>query len=130
MPNDNAIEVKGLTKSFKDLKVLDGVDLTVKRGTIFALLGPNGAGKTTTIRILTTLLRPDTGTASVDGHNVVKDPDKVRSVIGLTGQYAAVDEYLSGYENLVMMGRLYHLKRADVERRAKELLEQFDLVEA
>lgn len=127
---DNAIDIKNLTKSFKNVKVLDGLDLTVERGTILALLGPNGAGKTTTVRILSTLLRPDGGQVLVNGHNVAKDPNSVRASIGLTGQYAAVDEYLTAYENLEMMGRLYHLSAADSHRRAEELLGQFDLVEA
>ncbi len=128
--SDFAIEVKELTKSFKDLKVLDGVNLAVERGTMLALLGPNGAGKTTTIRILSTLLQPDGGQALVNGHNVVSEAQKVRESIGLTGQYAAVDEYLTGYENLEMMGRLYHLSVAETRKRSKELIEQFDLVDA
>ena len=127
---DNAIVVSELTKSFKKLKVLEGINLTVQRGTILALLGPNGAGKTTTIRILSTLLQPDGGTATINGFDVATDAHQVRQSIGLTGQYAAVDEYLTGVENLVMMGRLYHLSKADAKRRAQELLEQFDLVEA
>lgn len=127
---ENAIVLEGLTKSFKHGKVLDGLNLTVKRGTMLALLGPNGAGKTTTVRILSTLLKPDGGKVLVNGIDVAEDPHAVRSMIGLTGQYAAVDELLTGYENLQMMGRLYHLSPADAERRAKELLEQFDLVEA
>lgn len=127
---DNAIIIKNLTKSFKNVKVLDGIDLEVKRGTMLALLGPNGAGKTTTVRILSTLLRPDSGQASVNGYDVVDQPDQVRANIGLTGQYAAVDEYLTGVENLEMMGQLYHLSRNDSKIRAKELLEQFGLVEA
>lgn len=125
-----AIEVKDLIKSFKNLNVLNGINLSVERGTVFALLGPNGAGKTTTVRILSTLLQPDGGSAMVNGFDVVREPNKVRGVIGLTGQYAAVDEYLSAVENLEMMGRLYHLSKVDTQRRAKELLEQFDLVEA
>jgi ABC-2 type transport system ATP-binding protein len=125
-----AINVENLHKSFGKLKVLEGVDLQVNRGTIVALLGPNGAGKTTTVRILATLLRPDSGTATIEGYDVVKDADEVRSLIGLTGQYAAVDEYLTGRENLRMMGRLYHLSKADTVRRGEELLEQFDLVDA
>lgn len=128
--NDNAIEIRNLTKSFKKVQVLKGLNLNVRRGTILALLGPNGAGKTTTVRILSTLLRPDTGDVLVNGHDVVRHPDLVRSSIGLTGQYAAVDEYLSGYENLVMLGKLYHLSAEDAKKRAAELLEQFDLVEA
>lgn len=127
---DSAISVKDLKKSFKDVHVLTGINLEVRRGSILALLGPNGAGKTTTVRILSTLLKPDSGEVLVNGHNVVTDADKVRASIGLTGQYAAVDEYLNGLENLEMMGRLYHLSRADSKQRAHELLEQFDLVDA
>ena len=127
---ENAITIKGLTKSYKELKVLEGIDLEIKQGTIFALLGPNGAGKTTTIKILSTLLLPDSGEVSVYGYDVVTQADQVRSVIGLTGQYAAVDEYLTGKENLEMMGHLYHLDTKDIKLRTKELLEQFDLVEA
>lgn len=130
MQSESTIRIEGLTKSFKDLKVLEGIDLEVKRGQVLALLGPNGAGKTTTVRILSTLLQPDGGDAFVNGYSVRKDPDKVRASIGLTGQYAAVDEYLTGFENLEMMGRLYHLSAAVSRQRAKELLEQFDLVEA
>ncbi len=130
MTNDKAIVVEGVTKSYKDLKVLDGVSFSIERGTMLALLGPNGAGKTTTIRILSTLLEPDGGKASINGFDVVKDDHKVRQSIGLTGQYAAVDEFLNGFENLEMMGRLYHLSKADAKRRAEELLEQFDLVDA
>jgi ABC-type multidrug transport system ATPase subunit len=103
---DNAIEIKGLKKSFKLLRVLDGIDLVVKKGTVLALLGPNGAGKTTTIRILSTLLLPDSGRVLINGIDVVKDAGKVRSLIGLTGQYASLDEYLTGRENLLMIGRL------------------------
>lgn len=127
---ENAIVIEGLTKAFKHGKVLDGLNLKVKRGTMLALLGPNGAGKTTTVRILSTLLKPDTGKVMVNGHDVTENPHEVRSTIGLTGQYAAVDELLTGYENLQMMGRLYHLSPENAERRAKELLVQFDLVEA
>lgn len=130
MPSENAIIIEGLTKSFKDVEVLRGINLKVERGTMLALLGPNGAGKTTIVRILSTLLKPDSGTAHVDGIDVVSDPKKVRQHIGLTGQYAAVDELLNGFENLEMMGRLYHLSPADARSRANELLEQFDLVEA
>jgi ABC-2 type transport system ATP-binding protein len=128
--NNNAILVKGLKKSFKKLTVLDGIDLCVKRGTVLALLGPNGAGKTTTVRILSTLLLPDSGQALINGFDVVKDADKVHSLIGLTGQYAAVDEYLTGKENLHMMGRLYRLSHQDIKQRSQELLELFDLVDA
>jgi ABC-2 type transport system ATP-binding protein len=126
----NSIEVKGLRKSFKDVEVLKGIDFVVPKGTMLALLGPNGAGKTTTIRILSTLLQPDGGKATIEGHDVVKSAKTVRHLIGLTGQYAAVDEYLTGFENLVMMGRLYHLDKAESTKRAHALLEQFDLVDA
>jgi ABC-2 type transport system ATP-binding protein len=126
----SAIRIQGLTKSFKEKGVLKGVDLNVERGTMLALLGPNGVGKTTIIRILSTLLKPDAGTAIVNGFDVVKDPEKVRESIGLTGQYAAVDEYLTATENLEMFGRLYRLSLADAKKRAQELLQQFDLVDA
>ena len=127
---EHGIVVKGLTKSFKDVKVLEGIDFTVPKGKMLALLGPNGAGKTTTVRILSTLLKPDGGEAYIEGVNVVKEEKKVRSLIGLTGQYAAVDENLTGRENLVMMGRLYHLGKVESKKRAEILLAQFDLVEA
>lgn len=127
---EHGIVVRGLTKSFKDVKVLGGVDFVVPKGKMLALLGPNGAGKTTTVRILSTLLKPDAGEAFIEGVSVTAHPKKVRSLIGLTGQYAAVDEYLTGEENLVMMGMLYHLGKEESVRRAKTLLEQFDLVEA
>ena len=127
---DDAIVVKALRKSFKNLKVLRGIDLTVKRGTILALLGPNGAGKTTTIRILSTLLIPDSGLARVNGFDVVKESKQVRSSIGLTGQFAAVDEYLTGEENLHMMGRLYRYSFDDIKSRTRALLQQFDLTAA
>lgn len=125
-----AIEVKNLKKSYKNLQVLKGVTFQVKRGTVFALLGPNGAGKTTIVKILSTLLPADEGAVTVNGFDVNQEAHQVRSTIGLTGQYAAVDEYLNAYENLVMMGRLYRLSHADAKRRATELLEQFDLVDA
>jgi ABC-2 type transport system ATP-binding protein len=128
--SENAIVVKGLRKSFKQLTVLDDVNFVIKKGTVLALLGPNGAGKTTTIRILSTLLLPDSGQALINGFDVVKEADKVRSLIGLTGQYAALDEYLTGKENLHMIGRLYRLSYPDINRRSQELLELFDLVEA
>lgn len=128
--SDISVNVEGLKKSFGSLVVLDGIDFNVRRGEILALLGPNGAGKTTTVRILSTLLAPDGGTVRVNGFDVVKQADQVRSSIGLTGQYAAVDEYLTGEENLRMIGRLYRLRREDVERRTAELLARFDLVEA
>lgn len=127
---DNAIIVKGLRKSFKKVTVLEGIDFSVKRGTVMALLGPNGAGKTTTIRILSTLLLPDGGQALISGFDVVKEANKVRSVIGLTGQNAALDEYLTGEENLRMIGRLYRLSHSDIKLRSQKLLELFDLVEA
>ena len=130
IPKENAIEIKGLRKSFKHLTVLDGIDLDVKKGTVLALLGPNGAGKTTTIRILSTLLLPDGGQVRINDIDVIKDAGKVRSMIGLTGQYASLDEYLTGRENLLMIGRLYHLSHIDIERRTQELLELFDLIEA
>lgn len=125
-----AIEATGIRKSFGKVKVLEGLDLKVKRGTILALLGPNGAGKTTTIRILSTLLPYDEGTATINGHDVATNPDDVRSSIGLTGQFAAVDEYLTGYENLEMMGRLYRLSVEDSKKRSEQLLKQVDLVES
>jgi ABC-2 type transport system ATP-binding protein len=127
---EDTIVVKGLRKSFKKLTVLEGVDFSVRRGTVMALLGPNGAGKTTTIRILSTLLLPDSGQALINGFDVVKEANMVRSVIGLTGQNAALDEYLTGEENLRMIGRLYRLSYLDIKRRSRELLELFDLVEA
>ncbi|HEX7633548.1 MAG TPA: ATP-binding cassette domain-containing protein [Candidatus Saccharimonadales bacterium] len=131
MPDtDHVIQVKNLTKSYGANEVLKGVDLQVRRGTMLALLGPNGAGKTTTVRILSTLLRADGGTVTVEGHDVLSEPDKVRSVIGLTGQSAAVDELLTGRENLEMMGRLYRLTKNSARERAQELLEDFDLVAA
>lgn len=126
----NVIEVTGLTKSYGKNDVLRGVDLQVQKGTMLALLGPNGAGKTTTVRILSTLLDHDGGTVTVAGFNVKSEADKVRSVIGLTGQSAAVDEMLTGRENLVMMGRLYRLTKDSAKARAQELLEQFDLIKA
>lgn len=128
--SEYVIEVKNLTKSYGKNHVLQGIDLNVERGTMLALLGPNGAGKTTTVRILSTLLSHDGGTVTVEGYDVAKDADKVRGVIGLTGQSAAVDELLTGRENLVMMGRLYRLTAASAKARAQELLEEFDLVEA
>lgn len=126
----DAIVVKNLKKSYGKLEVLKGVDFTVKKGSILALLGPNGAGKTTTVRILSTLLQADGGTVTISGYSVGDEPDKVRSVIGLTGQSAAVDELLTGRENLVMMGRLYRLTPESAQERADELLREFDLVDA
>jgi ABC-2 type transport system ATP-binding protein len=128
--NTPAIEVRGLRKTYSDKVVLDDVDLTVAAGTVTALLGPNGAGKTTTVHILTTLVRPDGGTAFVGGCDVVRDPDGVRAAIGLTGQFSAVDTLLTGEENLLLMARLRHLGAKRSKARAAELLEQFDLVEA
>ncbi len=130
----SAIHAEGLVKVFPsrsgEVRALDGVDLDVPAGTVLGLLGPNGAGKTTTVRILTTLLTPDAGTATVHGIDVARDPQAVRRSIGLSGQYAAVDEYLTGRENLLMIGRLYHLGGAAARQRAGELLEEFDLVDA
>ena len=126
----SAITATGLRKSFGDQLVLDGIDLAVPQGTVFALLGPNGAGKTTTIQILSTLIGADAGEVRVAGHDVVQDPDAVRAVIGVTGQFSAVDNLLTGEENLTLMADLRHLGRREGRRRAAELLEQFDLVEA
>ncbi|MEM6997735.1 MAG: ATP-binding cassette domain-containing protein [Patescibacteria group bacterium] len=130
MKTDIAIDVKGLHKSYGDNKVLKGLSFSVNRGTIFSLLGPNGAGKTTTVRILSTLLKPDKGQVSVEGHDVMAQAEAVRASIGLTGQSAAVDELLTGRENLVMMGRLYRLTKASATARAQQLLEEFDLAQA
>ena len=127
---DLAVEARGLVKRFGDTLALDGVDLEVPRGAIYGLLGPNGAGKTTTVRVLTTLLRPDAGRASIDGVDVLADPHGVRERIGLTGQYAAVEERLTGRENMEYVGRLFHLPKSDVRSRARDLLERFDLVDA
>src|SRR4029079_18430387 len=128
--SDHAIEVEGLRKSYKDVEALRGIDLQVESGTVLGLLGPNGAGKTTAVRILTTLLPPTSGTARVLGLDVVKDAAKLRSQIGLAGQYAAVDENLTGFENLEMVGRLYHRGRKRSRERADLLLDRFDLAEA
>ena len=125
-----AIEVHGLRKSYKDKVVLDGIDLSVDAGTVTALLGPNGAGKTTTVHILSTLVRPDGGTAFVNGCDVLRDQDGVRASIGLTGQFSAVDGLLTGEENLLLMARLRHLGEMRSKSRVAELLEQFDLVDA
>ena len=130
MPADSAVETSGLHKSYGDVEALRGVDLRVETGSVFGLLGPNGAGKTTAVRILTTLLAPDQGSARVAGFDVVRDAAKVRQHIGLAGQYAAVDENLTGFENLEMVGRLYHLGRGHSRDRARELLASFDLSEA
>ncbi|HYF96899.1 MAG TPA: ATP-binding cassette domain-containing protein, partial [Patescibacteria group bacterium] len=128
--NDYVIQIENVHKSYGKVRVLEGIDLNIPRGSIMALLGPNGAGKTTMVKILSTLLKPDEGKVSIEGHDVVRNADKVRSLIGLTGQYAAVDEYLTGRENLKMMGRLYHLSKKDTDRRTEQLLKQFDLVDA
>ncbi|MFG2823856.1 ATP-binding cassette domain-containing protein [Kitasatospora sp. NPDC048365] len=125
-----AIQAENLVKTFGDVRALDGVSLDVPEGTVLGLLGPNGAGKTTTVRVLTTLLRPDSGQAVVAGVDVLKHPNKVRSLIGLSGQYAAVDEYLTGRENLQMVGELYQMSSRDAKARALELLEWFNLTEA
>jgi oleandomycin transport system ATP-binding protein len=124
------IEAEGLVKTFGATRALDGVDTVAREGTIFGLLGPNGAGKTTSIRILSTLIKPDAGRAAVGGYDVERQPAEVRRLIGLTGQYAAVDELLSGKENLFMIGRLLGFARADARARAAELLEAFDLTDA
>ncbi|MBN1161632.1 MAG: ATP-binding cassette domain-containing protein [Dehalococcoidales bacterium] len=125
-----SIDIKGINKSYGKLQALNNVDLVIEQGTVFALLGPNGSGKTTLVRILTTLLRPDSGSAHVAGYDVVREAHSVRSVIGLAGQYPAVDEILTGKENLEMIGRLYHLGKSVARARAKELLNRFDLAEA
>jgi ABC-2 type transport system ATP-binding protein len=130
VPADPAVETSGLHKSYGDVQALRGVDLRVETGSVFGLLGPNGAGKTTAVRILTTLLAPDEGSARVAGFDVVRDAVKVRQHIGLAGQYAAVDENLTGFENLEMVGRLYHLGQGQSRDRARELLASFDLSEA
>ncbi|MEU9700900.1 ATP-binding cassette domain-containing protein [Streptomyces sp. NPDC047981] len=125
-----AIYAEGLVKTFGDVRALDGVDLDVPEGTVLGLLGPNGAGKTTAVRVLTTLLQPDSGRAEVAGIDVLKQPNEVRRAIGLSGQFAAVDEYLTGRENLQMVGRLYQLNAKQAKIRAGELLERFNLAEA
>jgi ABC-2 type transport system ATP-binding protein len=125
-----AVETKGLAKFFGDTRAVDGIDLSVRRGTVFGVLGPNGAGKTTTLRVLATLLRPDAGTARVLGHDVVDDPDAVRSSVSLTGQFASVDEELTGRENLVLLGRLLGFTHRAADQRAGELLDAFGLSDA
>ncbi len=125
-----AIYAEGLVKTFGEVRALDGVDIDVPEGTVLGLLGPNGAGKTTAVRVLTTLIQPDSGRAEVAGLDVVKHPNAVRRSIGLSGQFAAVDEYLTGRENLQMVGELYQLSSRDAKRRAGELLERFNLSDA
>src|SRR3954454_9399491 len=125
-----AISIAGLRKSFGDHVVLDGLDLTVSEGSVFALLGPNGAGKTTTVDILSTLLPWDGGQARVAGHDVAREPDAVRAAIAVTGQFTAVDNLLTGEENLRLMADLHHLGKAEGRRRAAELLERFELLDA
>jgi oleandomycin transport system ATP-binding protein len=127
---NSVIQVEGLGKTFGATRALDGVDLAVRRGTVLGLLGPNGSGKTTTVRVLATLLRPDSGRARVLGHDVVAEPEAVRSRIGLTGQYAAVDEALSGTDNLVLVARLLDLSRREARKSAAELVERFGLADA
>jgi len=126
----NMIEATGLAKRYREVVALDGLDLAVPEGTVLGLLGPNGAGKTTAVSILATLLEPDAGTATVAGADLRTQPEEVRKRIGLSGQYAAVDEHLTGFENLDMIGRLYHLGRGPSRARARELLDRFDLAAA
>jgi len=128
--SDSAVRVVDLVKTFADVTALDGVSLAVEPGIVYGLLGPNGAGKTTIIRVLTTLLRPDSGSAQVAGIDVLADPVTARTKIGLAGQYAAVDEYLTGWENIVMVGRLYDLDAPTARRRAREVLERIHLSDA
>ncbi|MDH6110156.1 oleandomycin transport system ATP-binding protein [Kitasatospora sp. MAP12-15] len=128
--SDHAVEARGIVKHFGETKALDGVDLVVEQGTVRGVLGPNGAGKTTLIRVLSTLVRPDAGSAVVGGFDVLRQPNQLRRTIGLTGQYASVDELLSGYENLYLIGRLLDLSRKDAKARATELLERFSLTAA
>jgi len=130
MSTSLAIETSGLVKDFGDLRAVDGVDLSVRRGSVYGVLGPNGAGKTTTIRMLATLLRPDGGTARVLGHDVVAEAEDVRSKVSLTGQLASMDDDLTGRENLTLIGRLLGLRRADARRRAAELLDAFGIADA
>ncbi|MFI6451957.1 ATP-binding cassette domain-containing protein [Streptosporangium amethystogenes] len=130
MPSQSAITATGLRRSYGDHVVLDGIDLNVPRGTVFSLLGSNGAGKTTTVKILSTLIRADGGSARIAGHDLSAEPDAVRAAIGVTGQFSAVDNLLTGQENLTLMADLHHLGRKAGRRRTAQLLEQFDLVEA
>jgi oleandomycin transport system ATP-binding protein len=125
-----AFQAEGLVKRFGNTTALAGIDLAARTGSVLGVLGPNGAGKTTAVRILATLLRPDAGTATVGGHDVVRDAAKVRRLIGLTGQYASVDEDLTGTQNLMLIGELLDLRRRDARARAAELLAWFDLTEA
>ncbi|MEV0663645.1 ATP-binding cassette domain-containing protein [Actinomadura luteofluorescens] len=127
---DEVIRAEGLRKRFGDTKALDGVDITARRGTVLGVLGPNGAGKTTAVRVLATLLKPDAGRAEVGGYDVVKDAVRVRAKVGLTGQYASVDEELTGFENLVMIARLLDFGRAEAKARARGLLDRFRLTDA
>jgi oleandomycin transport system ATP-binding protein len=127
---DYAIEAEGLRKRFKETQALDGVDLAAGRGTVLGVLGPNGAGKTTAVRILATLIRADAGHARINGHDVARDPARVRETIGLTGQYASVDELLTGEQNLTMIGQLLNLSGKQARARAQELLAWFDLTDA
>jgi ABC-2 type transport system ATP-binding protein len=129
-PSQPAIAATGLRKSYGETLALDGIDLQVAEGTIFALLGPNGAGKTTAVQILSSLISPDGGEVRVAGHDLAREPDAIRSAIGVTGQFSAVDNLLTGEENLLLMADLYHLDRRTGRRRAAELLERFELVEA
>jgi ABC-2 type transport system ATP-binding protein len=130
MPTDAAVRAEALVKTFGSTRALDGIDLEIPTGTVLGLLGPNGAGKTTAVRILTTLLRPDSGRAWVAGHDVLAEPDAVRRSIGLSGQYAAVDENLTGFENLYMVGRLYGMNKARARTRADQLIDRFQLTDA
>ena len=130
MPTDAAVRAEALVKTFGSTRALDGIDLEIPTGTVLGLLGPNGAGKTTAVRILTTLLRPDSGRAWVAGHDVLADPDAVRRSIGLSGQYAAVDENLTGFENLYMVGRLYGMNKPKARARAGALIDRFRLTDA
>ena len=126
----NIVQARGITKMFGKTRVLEEINLNVPQGSVLALLGPNGAGKTTTVRILTTLLKPDDGSITIAGYDVLREPDKVRSIIGVAGQSVSVDGYLSGLQNLTMIGRLYRFSGKDAKRRAQDLIEQFELTEA
>jgi len=130
MGQSNFVQAQGITKMFGKTRVLEEINLNVPQGSVLALLGPNGAGKTTTVRILTTLLKPDGGSIMIAGYDVLREPDKVRSVIGVAGQSVSVDGYLSGLQNLTMIGRLYRFSGKDAKRRAQDLIEQFELTEA